>query len=187
MINGEDLVKYIINSFGKISNTQLQKIVYLTELEYMKRHGERLTNFKYVKYRYGPYSPDILNIQNKDQNIIKFNVEDSVYPAIMSMLTIGTEIKIPSDLKKEIDTIINQFKGKNASELATIAKNTEIYKDAEENNEELDMDGYAEYYKSLLSDEFWENIAKKDEENEKNGIYGKKIIKDVSELKSIFS
>jgi hypothetical protein len=44
MISGKDLVEYIINYFGEVNAKQLQKLAYLTELEYMKAHGERLTD-----------------------------------------------------------------------------------------------------------------------------------------------
>ena len=44
MINGKDLIEYIIDHFGKVNAKQLQKIAYLTELEFMKKHGERLSN-----------------------------------------------------------------------------------------------------------------------------------------------
>ena len=68
-----------------------------------------------------------------------------------------------------------------------IADVTEPFLDVEEMNEKIDLDGYVEYYKALLSGKFWENAIKTREDNEKKGIYGKTVIKDKSELKAIFS
>ena len=69
MINGKDLIEYIIDHFGKVNAKQLQKIAYLTELEFMKKHGERLSNLEFVKLFYGPYSFSIKEIEEEDENI----------------------------------------------------------------------------------------------------------------------
>ena len=90
-------------------------------------------------------------------------------------------------MKEELSNIFKKFKGKTGKELEEIADVTEPFLDVEAMNEKIDLDGYAEYYKALLLDKFWENAIKAREDNEKKGIYGKTVIKDKTELKAIFS
>lgn len=172
MINGKDFVKYINYYFKKIGNKQLQKIAYLTELEYMIRHGERLSDLEYYKYYYGPYSFDISEIK-EEVEIDELQDDNAIY--------------IDSLLKNELDDIFKNFKGRTGYELELMADTTEPFIDADYIREKLDLAGYAEYYKALLSDKVWDDVNRIDEENKKNGVYGKVIIKDKSELKSIFS
>jgi uncharacterized protein YeaC (DUF1315 family) len=53
--------------------------------------------------------------------------------------------------------------------------------------ESSDEESSDEWFKRLINDpKFWEAVNKKDEENRKNGVYGKHIIKDKKELKKFF-
>ncbi len=96
-------------------------------------------------------------------------------------------INLSPELKSEIDTILKKYKGKTGKELEEIADNTEPFLDVEVMGEAIDLNGYAKYYKSLLSDKFWEKAFKAREENEKKGVYGRRIIKNDSDLESFFS
>ena len=196
MINGKDLIECIIDHFGKVNAKQLQKIAYLTELEFMKKHGERLSNLEFVKLFYGPYSFSIKEIEEEDENIqvttdsdyiILKNEKVPVYTYKQSQLRNKKDFDLDPSLKEELSDIFKKFKGKTGKELEEIADVTEPFLDVEEMNEKIDLDGYAEYYKALLSDKFWGNAIKTREDNEKKGIYGKTVIKDKSELKAIFS
>ncbi len=195
MISGKDLVEYIISYYGKVSAKQLQKLAYLTELEYMKYHGERLSDLEFKKFYYGPYSDGIEEIKEEDDNIVNTKSDDysvmnvqkkSMYTYKMSKLK-DNNVHMSQSLKSEIDAILMKYKRKTGKELEKIADNTEPYLDADSIGETIDLNGYAEYYKSLLSDKFWEKAIKARAENEKKGIYGKHIIKDESDLESLFS
>lgn len=195
MISGKDLVEYIINYFGEVNAKQLQKLAYLTELEYMKAHGERLTDLQFKKFYYGPYSDGIEEIKAEDDNIINTKDHDYIilkdkkvplYTYKRSKLKVNN-INLSPELKSEIDTILKKYKGKTGKELEEIADNTEPFLDVEVMGEAIDLNGYAKYYKSLLSDKFWEKAFKAREENEKKGVYGRRIIKNDSDLESFFS
>lgn len=185
MISGKDLVEYIISQCVKVRSKQLQKLAYLVDLEYMKTHGERLSDLQFKKFYYGPYSEGIEEIKQEDDNIINTDHKTQFYPSKISSLK-SESISLESHLKSEIDEILMKYKGKTGKELEDIADNTEPYIDIDIIGEKIDLDGYAEHYKSLLSDNFWENAFKAREENEKKGVYGKHIIRDDSDLESLF-
>jgi hypothetical protein len=55
-----DLVYEVISQYTRIYNrgvpkTKLLKLVYLAEVMYKRRSGEKLTNAEWVYYLYGPY------------------------------------------------------------------------------------------------------------------------------------
>lgn len=50
----------------------------------------------------------------------------------------------------------------------------------------IDLDGFAWYYKIINYNQFGGGTEEADEENEKNKAYGKHIIKNNSELASLF-
>jgi uncharacterized phage-associated protein len=186
MISGKDLIKYIISYYGKVSAKQLQKLAYLTELEYMKKHGERLSDLEFVKFYYGPYSFGIKEIQDEDDNIIEHIDNNKIYTYKEYQLK-ENNVKIDPALKIEINKILDKYKDKTGMDLELIADKTEPFIDCEYIGEKIDLDGYAEHYKDLLSEEFWKKAFEIREENEKKGVYGKRIIKDKSELESFFS
>lgn len=186
MISGKDLVRYIISYKGKVRAKQLQKLAYLTELEYMKKCGKRLSDLEFVRLLYGPYSEKIKEIQEEDDNIIMTVDHDDFYTYKESQLK-GRDIDIDAELKKEIDEILDKYKDKTGKELESIADNTEPFVDCAVIGDKIDLDGFAEHYKVLLSDKLWNKALKMREENQRKGVYGKKIIKDKSELESLFS
>jgi len=55
-LNGNDVI------FGEV---KLTKLFYLLEIEYFRQKQERLTNFKWIYYKYGPYSFELSNLLKK--------------------------------------------------------------------------------------------------------------------------
>ena len=119
MINGKDLIECIIDHFGKVNAKQLQKIAYLTELEFMKKHGERLSNLEFVKLFYGPYSFSIKEIEEEDENIqvttdsdyiILKNEKVPIYTYKQSQLRNKKDIDLDPSLKEELSDIFKKFK-----------------------------------------------------------------------------
>ncbi|WP_287961270.1 hypothetical protein, partial [Acidiplasma sp.] len=83
--------------------------------------------------------------------------------------------------------LIKPYIDKNGSELEKLADKTEPYIYAEDFNNPIDLDSYAWFYSEVNSGVFWKNAEKIDKENIKKGIYGKHIIKDDSDIDSLFS
>ncbi len=189
MISGVQLVEYLLKKYGPLPQKKLQKLAYLAEVHYIKKHGERLSDLSFRKYYYGPYSGDIRNIEDLDENIV---IREEVNGSYLSKLSelVNKESVNPiedSNLCQEIDSILLPYSDETGVKLQEEADKTEPYLDAEKFDDPIDLDGYAWYYSKINSDEFWEAVARKDERNRKNHIYGKHVIKEDSELNSLFS
>lgn len=63
------------------SRTKLLKLAYLTELFYKRLTGERITDIKWIFWKYGPYIPDYNKII-LSQAFEKDNSEDDFNPVI---------------------------------------------------------------------------------------------------------
>ncbi len=186
-INGAIYVKYILSRYGPLPQKKLQKLVYLTEFEYVKKHGERLSDLSYKHYYYGPYSEDIPKIEDLDENIMVGERQEGGYIIKESeYINQDEEIDIPKKISNEIDSIIKKYSDKNGKELEVLADKTEPFLEAKNLNDKINLDDFAWYYKTINSEEFLKQIEKIDKDNSKNGVYGKHLIKDNSELEHLF-
>lgn len=189
MISGVQLVEYLLKKYGPLPQKKLQKLAYLAEIQYIKKHGERLSDLSFRKYYYGPYSADIRNIEDIDDNIVIKVKEDIRYSSKTSEL-INKEIDNPIDdnnISQFIESALLPYISKTGAELEEESDKTEPYLEAEKLNDPIDLDGYAWYCSKVNSDDFWKAADRKDEENMKNNVYGKHIVKDSCELNSLFS
>ncbi|MCL4320881.1 MAG: Panacea domain-containing protein [Candidatus Thermoplasmatota archaeon] len=189
MISGIELVQYILLKYGPLPQKKLHKLAYLSEIQYIKKHGKRLSDLTFKKYYYGPYSEDIRNIEDLDENIVITEKMNGLYPVKLSEI-VNEEVVEPindPNLRQEIDSLLRSYKDKSGGELEVEADKTEPFLEAENLNDILDLDGYAWYYNKINSDEFWEDAIKKDKNNRDNNVYGKRILKKATEIDSLFS
>ncbi len=84
-ISGVDLVKYLLSKYGPLSQKKLQKLAYFAEYEHIKKYGERLSDLSFKRYYYGPYSEDIKNIEDVEENVI-IKEQDNGYLTKLSEL-----------------------------------------------------------------------------------------------------
>jgi uncharacterized phage-associated protein len=186
-INGAVYVKYILSKYGPLPQKKLQKLAYITEFEYIKKHGERLSDLSYKHYYYGPYSEDIPKIEDLDENIMVVERQEGGYfLKEAEYINKDEEIAISKEIANEIDTIIKKYSNKNGKELEVLADETDPFLEAKNLNDKINLDDFAWYYKIINSKEFWEQIEKKDEKNRKNGVYGKHLIDHDCELEDLF-
>ncbi|MEM0132790.1 MULTISPECIES: hypothetical protein [Acidiplasma] len=151
----------------------------------MKKYGRRLSDLTFKRYYFGPYSEDIKNIEDLEEDIvIKEQINNN--PAKESEL-VNEDFKIDNKIANMIHDLIKPYIDKNGSELEKLADKTEPYIYAEDFNNPIDLDSYAWFYSEVNSGVFWKNAEKIDKENIKKGIYGKHIIKDDSDIDSLFS
>ncbi len=189
MVSGVQLVEYILKKYGPLPQKKLQKLAYLAEVEYIKMYGVRLSDLSFKRYYYGPYSTDITNIEDLDDNIIIREEASGNYISKVSEL-INEENVNPIDddnISQEIDAALLPYREKTGAELQEEADKTQPFLETENFNDPIDLDGYAWYCSKVNSKEFWETADRKEDENKKNHIYGKHIIKDDSELNTLFS
>ncbi|EPB2574095.1 Panacea domain-containing protein [Campylobacter jejuni] len=60
MVSALDLAKYILKRSNKeLSNLELQKTLYFTELDYIKKFNEHLIEDEFEAWRYGPVSREV--------------------------------------------------------------------------------------------------------------------------------
>lgn len=58
-----DMIAYIVSNFSgrALTRTKLVKLLYLADRESYIDRGRQISNVKYIKYHYGPYSEDIVD------------------------------------------------------------------------------------------------------------------------------
>ncbi len=184
-ISGVDLVKYLLSKYGPLPQKKLQKLSYFAEYEYVKKYGKRLSDLSFKRYYFGPYSEDIKNIEDLEEDII-IKEKVGTNPAKESEL-INEDFKIDNKTAGIIDNLIKPYINKNGKELEKLADETEPYIDAEDFDNPIDLDSFAWFYGEVNSDDFWKNAEEIDKENIRKGIYGRHIIKDDSDIDSLFS
>ncbi|MEM0073085.1 MAG: DUF4065 domain-containing protein [Thermoplasmatales archaeon] len=184
MISGVELVEFILKHAGPVPQKKLQKLAYLCEIEYIIKHGQRLSDLTFKRYYYGPYSDDIRNIEGLDDNIVTEEKTNGLYTLKESKIKTSRAGTIKPEIEQELVSYIKKYNEKSGKELESIADNTDPYLETEKINDPIDLDGYAWYYSKINSDDFWKAVEMKDEENIKNGVYGRHIIKNKEELNS---
>ena len=167
---------------------KLQKLAYLAEIEYIIKHGERLSDLSFKRYYYGPFSDDIRNVEDLEENIVIIEKKKGNYIVKESELKDKNDQNhfLKGKLQNEIELLIEKYLSKTGKELENIVNNTEPFLETEKLNDPIDLDGYAWFYGQVNSEQFWKNVEKKDEENEANHIYGKSIVKTESDFESLF-
>ena len=69
MTKSENVLCYIIKKLDYVGITKITKLVYFSDLWFMKHHKKQLTDYKYIRYYYWPYSlglrADITNLISK--------------------------------------------------------------------------------------------------------------------------
>jgi uncharacterized phage-associated protein len=187
VISGVQLVEYLLKEYGPLPQKKLQKLTYLAEIEYIKKHGERLTDLSFKRYYFGPYSDDIRNIEDLEENIIVNKRQDGSFLSKESALIDSRNIEpIKSKaLENEIHSLIGKYVHKSGKSLEAISDSTEPFLETEKHNDPIDLDGYAWYYSKVNSPEFWKAVEEKDRKNVENHVYGKHVIHDSSELDSL--
>lgn len=58
-MKNKEVLLYIISQFDNTNITSVMKLLYFSELAYHKETNNRITNYEYVRYRYGPYCKEI--------------------------------------------------------------------------------------------------------------------------------
>ena len=117
MSQTEQLLNYIIqNLSGKITKTQLIKLVYLMDLESVRFTGTQISNIKWKFHHYGPYDENLdgrLKKLEKNSTIVVQQKSKKDHPDDIYFLYQYTGKKIKYEfepMKKQIiDTILSQY------------------------------------------------------------------------------
>lgn len=127
----KQLLAYIVKNYPRISITSLMKLSYLIDLVNVGKRNKKISNFEYIRYKYGPfdykiydYVKDLLkeNIIIQDTNlsfpedyfVYEFNEEND-----------GFSFELLKDEEKEtIKEVLNSLVGLGARALTEIAYKT---------------------------------------------------------------
>lgn len=77
MTKTKQLLAYLIKNNPGVPITSLMKLSYLIDLVYIKKTNKQISNFKYKKYKYGPFDNRIYNILKELEKTLIF--EDVAY------------------------------------------------------------------------------------------------------------
>jgi uncharacterized protein YwgA len=69
-----DMIEYLVSNFSgnALTRTKLVKLLYLADRESYIGRDRQISNIKYIKYHYGPYSEDIVDaLQEMDGDEIR--------------------------------------------------------------------------------------------------------------------
>ncbi|MEM0143489.1 MAG: DUF4065 domain-containing protein, partial [Candidatus Parvarchaeum sp.] len=139
-------------------------------MDYIEHHGMRLSDLNFKRYYYGPYSPDIWNIEDLDDNIVVEEKKSGGYVAKESRLVSPENISaIEPDKERALISYIEKYKDKTGTGLEDIADQTEPLLETKEHDETIDLDGYAKYHALINDDKFLEIVLKRDKENMESG------------------
>lgn len=138
--------------YGKgVPKTKLLKLVYLVELFYKRRYGERLTDAKWVYYLYGPYLHeynellDDVQIEGKE-----FGFAEDKEATMYTVKSVYKNEGVHGDLKFLIKKIIHEYGKMELRDLLEyVYFETEPMINAENRGEVLDFGNTMpeEYYK----------------------------------------
>ena len=76
-----EMLAYITMNYPRADITSLMKLSYLIDLVHIKKTGNPISSFKYIRYKYGPFDNSIYKHINKliSKNIIKEDAEHNLY------------------------------------------------------------------------------------------------------------
>jgi len=134
-VKTKQLLALIIKEHPKIPLTSLMKLSYLIDLVHIKKYNKAISDFKYVRYTYGPFSYDIYDYL-KDLSIKEVIFETIDYSP-MGDEYIKYEFnnnsdfsftKLSSKEKKTIGEVIDKLIGLGAKALTELAYRTKPMK-----------------------------------------------------------
>lgn len=126
----KQLVLFILKNRGETSITELLKLLYLIDLKYLKDKNQKLTDFNYVRYNYGPFDKNIYWIIESliSEGKIEYKLYNtSFWDEITKYSILNTTMNL--DIETELDLsiahqLLVDFSGFTASDLTKIAYKT---------------------------------------------------------------
>ena len=172
MLTRAQLVENILIIAGPLPQKKLQKLAYLAEIRYAEKYGARLSDLSFIRYYYGPYSSDIRNIEDEDDNIVIEGIQQNVYPMKKSKIIAPEKVdKLEPEIEDYLKEVITQYNDKTEEDLEIIADNTEPFRETGNFKDPIDLDGYAKYHAIIGKKNFIKVVMEKDKVNARKGLY----------------
>lgn len=111
----KELMKLILKRYGELYNSELTKLVYLIDVESVRRSGEQITDITWRKGFYGPFVQDIINCaeKNRDEFEIAYKEGVSSEKKRIALKTVAT-LKSETDIETLIDEVKNDAPNPNS-------------------------------------------------------------------------
>lgn len=128
----KEIIHYIISKAPKSSVTSLIKLAYLTDLVSLKKRDCKVSNFKYIRYLYGPFDNEIYKIienlleEGSIESSLQFTL-DHDYP-IYTVKEEPNLKKLSVEDQSIIDDVLQELSGYGARTLTELAYQTEPMK-----------------------------------------------------------
>lgn len=135
MTKREQIISYLVKLHKHANKTVLMKLSYIVDLTSIARGKEKLTDFNYIRYYYGPFDSNLyIDLKNLlDKKIILEKTEftndgeESPYYSINENKDINLDL-INKEEFKIIDEILDSLKGYGAKTLTNICYETKPMK-----------------------------------------------------------
>jgi hypothetical protein len=75
----QDFVIAILSSGNFVNKTRLQKLAFLTEVEFIENTGERITDLDFLRWNFGPFSSDLQNAATSMHETVELKEHPSPY------------------------------------------------------------------------------------------------------------
>ena len=128
--NQEFLSYLIFNHFGAITITSIMKLAYLVDLVSIEKSSEQISDYKYIRYFYGPFAKEIKEdiesllekkVIKTEEIFFSSEVGTSVYKKASKDLDLN---HISTKEKELIDGCLNELHGFGAKMLTNLAYKT---------------------------------------------------------------
>lgn len=148
VVPARDLIRVVLKRVGPLSRKKLIKILYLIELKYIETTSKRLTDIEYIKYTYGPYSREIINVAEKDPYIKEVKGIRTLKGYSADLFVLSKDYVEPKEILENkilMDIIdffskLNRFWGKESGTvLEVLSKKTEPFIKAKKEREKLNL------------------------------------------------
>ena len=135
MDKNKQFLAYILKNHPDLPVTSLMKLSYLIDLVQIKKTDKQISNYKYARYKYGPFDDiiysDLKNLINN--NIIQDNVNLTTYGEYITYCfnEENDEIifdKLKKNEKETIEEVVESVNGFGAKALVELAYRTKPMK-----------------------------------------------------------
>jgi len=102
-----ELVLYVVSRFPRgVGRTRLMKLLFLIDAMSLKELGKRVTGIDWCRWRYGPFSKDVLDAL--DELVEKDMLAVDSGPEVR-YVALSEPPKIPMDVKRVVDRVIEEY------------------------------------------------------------------------------
>lgn len=134
----ETIAQYLITRAGSagLLQTQFVKLLYLADITAMKTFGRPLTDLSWIRYEYGPFTPEVYQLQERlqEQGLAvvrqRTNMAGNSY-AVIRPTDATVHIDLPTPVRLILDRVVEEYGGLQLQALLHAAYATEPMKDAE--------------------------------------------------------